>query len=179
MDKRLSISYCLLITSFILLSFCVILIDQLIKNQIELVPILIQTKLNNNDANETFYLSMHETLLIFYLEKNIKNTVPLFLMLQQNGSFLILTNDGYFMKPDFKNHGLIFGSKEKGEKMILKEHHYGIYHMMTLDTNDELVTTNYVLNNTNFHIVTMKSSNFTNTSIVDFVIVPRFSQIYS
>lgn len=175
MNKRLSISYCLLITCFVLLSFCAILIDQLIKNQIEIVPIILETRLNN----QTFYLSMQKISLVFYLEKDLKKSIPLYMLIQKNGSFFILTSDGYFMKPDFHHHGLIFGSKEKGENFILQEHQYGNFHIMILDNHDELITTNFTLNDTMIDIVSTKSSNFSNSTTIDFVIVPRFSKIYS
>lgn len=176
MDKRLSISYCLLITCFLLLTFCAILINQLLTNEITLIPISIQAKLHDN---ETYYLSMHRSSLFFYFEKDFKNTTQLFLILKQNGSFLIMTENDYFMKPDFQHLGLSLGNNEFGERFILKEQTFGFFHILTLDSYDELVVANYSYKSHIYQVLAPKSSNFANSTNVDLILIPRFFQVYA
>lgn len=175
MNKRLSISYCLLITCFLILIFCALLISQLLKAQGTFIPINITTKIDDH----TYYLSLHSSGLFFYLEKDIKNSSRLFMILKQNSSFLIYSSNGYYLKSKLQYHGVIYGSDESGDNLILVEREFGFFQLQLLKAGQKIICTNESYENVNYTVIVPQSNNFSNVFDVDFVFAPRLSNIFS
>lgn len=180
MNKRLVISYCLLITCVLMITFCSLIINQLFKNQGTIIPISLYTIL---DDNQTYYLNMHPILKFFYLESDIRNISQMTMRTKNNGTFLIYDQDGFYAYSDTFRGGWIFGNSIKAESFVLKQRDQGFFRIASFDSDgkDMLMYQTYIYFDQIYKVVYLNNDSFrnqTNSKFIDFIVVPNLNKVF-